>query len=77
MKKLVQIMAIGLLALGCNGGYSTQESNQICKDDLESRMIPTSNKDVFEKCVLCYEECTDCRVTSTEGTVSFACPVDE
>lgn len=76
MKKLGLMIAMGLLAAACNGGYSTQESNQICRDELETRMI-SSDKEAFEKCVLCYEECSNCMVESSKGSVIFACPTDE
>lgn len=75
MKALGLICGIGLLA-ACNGGYSTQESNQICRDELETRMI-TNNEEVFQQCVLCYEQCSGCKAESTQGSVTFTCPENE
>lgn len=69
-------LAFGLLSAACGSGYSTQESNQTCKDDLKARNIP-NDEEAFKACVVCYEQCTDCKAATVDNKLTYACPVDE
>lgn len=78
MKYLPAILALaiasGLLAAGCGGdGYSTQEANEICKDQANRGLI---DEEVLNLCIVCYEACADCALEST-SPATFTCPEDE
>jgi hypothetical protein len=68
-------LASALLVTGCGGsGYSTQEANEICKD--EQSRSGTADEEALKLCIVCFETCTNC---TPQGTTpeTYACPYEE
>jgi hypothetical protein len=67
-------LSSALLAAGCGGGYTTQESNAICKKEQERTGV--TDEEVFKQCVVCFESCTTC-VPQGTTPVSYVCSPEE
>jgi hypothetical protein len=63
-----------LLVAGCGGGYSTQEANEICKEE-QSRQGAV-DEETLKLCIVCFEACTNCVLQGTSPE-TYTCPEEE
>lgn len=71
---LAALCAAFVTLSACRDGYSTQEANDICKEERERS--PELTDEQYQDCILCYELCATCsRQPTTPAT--YACPEEK
>jgi hypothetical protein len=70
---LSSFLVVTALALGCSNRSSTQEATADCQS--LAKVDPTIQGSVFNQCVACFENCSDCEKKGTSPP-TFKCPDD-
>jgi hypothetical protein len=72
MSRIACLVLLLSSAMGCGGGYSTQEADARCKQERTNK--PTLTDESFAQCVACFEDCgADCEAAGSTPE-QYACP---